>query len=328
MATVVLLVALRLCLGCHFLYEGVWKIKNADKFSAEPFLTMAKGPAAPLFYAMVPDLDGRERLKWEKDENGDPVWDKDERGNPFIVFKGESYTTAWGQLLQDVIAQYGLDDEQKAAAADAYKVYADGLQQYFRENGEDIVAHFGSLDRFEAMKAAGTDGADYKKKRIWDEQQELRGEVGQWLGAIDKMGEDYRSALWQVLTDEQRAQGDLPTPFTFGDFLDFAVTYSLTAIGFCLILGLCTRFACLGGAAFLVSVLLTQPPWPTIYPPAPPVVGHSLVIDKNFVEMVALLALAATAVGRWGGLDYFVENWAIDRFNAFKEKKQTKAGGK
>jgi uncharacterized membrane protein YphA (DoxX/SURF4 family) len=77
----------------------------------------------------------------------------------------------------------------------------------------------------------------------------------------------------------------------------------------CLVLGLCTRLAALGGAAFLVSVLLTQPPWPTIYPPAPEVVGHALVVDKNFVEMVALLALATTAVGRWGGLDYFLYHW-------------------
>ena len=38
------------------------KLPIADKFSATPFLTMAKGPAAPLFYAMVYDIDGRQRL--------------------------------------------------------------------------------------------------------------------------------------------------------------------------------------------------------------------------------------------------------------------------
>ncbi|MEA3227253.1 MAG: hypothetical protein U9Q07_14990 [Planctomycetota bacterium] len=44
-------------------------------------------------------------------------------------------------------------------------------------------------------------------------------------------------------------------------------------------------------------------------PPAPAVVGHAMVIDKNFVEMVALLALATLPVGRWGGLDYFLYHW-------------------
>lgn len=314
MAAVVLLVALRMSIGCHFLYEGTWKIKNADKFSAKPFLTMAKGPAAPLFYAMIPDLDGRERLKFETDEDGNPV------------FKGESYTAAWDKLLTDAIAEYALDETQQIKAADAYLLYSNGLERYFIENGEDIVAHFDSLDRFEAMKAAATDGSDYKKERIWDEQQKLRGEVGKWLGAIDKMGEDYQSALWMgVLSDEQRARGDLPVATTFGDFLDFSITYGLTAIGLCLMLGLCTRLACLGGVAFLISVLLTQPPWPTIYPHAPGPVGHAMVIDKNFIEMVALLLLASTAVGRWGGLDYFVENCVIGLWNSSKEKKQSSA---
>jgi len=315
MATVVLLVVLRLSIGCHFLYEGTWKIKNADKFSAKPFLTMAKGPAAPLFYAMVPDLDGRERLKYELDDAGNPV------------FEGKSYLSTWEKLLKDTIAKYKLDEKQKNQAADVYALYEKGLQNYLELNGEDIVAHFESLDRFEAMKAAGTDGSDYKKERIWDEQQKLRGEAGKWLGAIDKMGEDYQAALWSTLTEEQQAKGGLPVATTFGDFLDFAVTYGLTAIGLCLMLGLCTRLACLGGAAFLVSVLLTQPPWPTIFPHAPAPVGHAMVVDKNFVEMIALLVLASTAVGRWGGLDYFVENWVLGCWKSCKDKKQTTAGG-
>jgi len=323
MAAVVLLVALRMSIGCHFLYEGTWKIKNADKFSAKPFLTMAKGPAAPLFYAMVPDLDGRERLKWETDEDGNPLWEND-----FIVFKGESYTSAWDKLREDAVAKYALAEKQQQQAADAYLLYSKGLEQYLMENGEDIVAHFGSLDRFEAMKAAGTDGSDYKKERIWNEQQKLRGEAGKWLGAIDKMGKDYQACLWGILTEEQRGQGDLPVATTFGDFLDFAVTYGLTAIGLCLMLGLCTRFACLGGAAFLISVLLTQPPWPTIYPHAPGPVGHAMVVDKNFIEMVALLLLASTAVGRWCGLDYFVENYVIGLWNSCKDKKQNSAQNK
>ena len=57
-----MLIVLRVTIGWHFFYEGVWKIVNADQFSATPFLTMAKGPAAPLFYAMVYDIDGRQRL--------------------------------------------------------------------------------------------------------------------------------------------------------------------------------------------------------------------------------------------------------------------------
>ena len=66
--SVIALVVVRLCIGWHFFYEGCWKIDNADKFSALPFLTMAKGPFAPIFYAMSPDLDGVTRLKTETRE--------------------------------------------------------------------------------------------------------------------------------------------------------------------------------------------------------------------------------------------------------------------
>ncbi len=93
-AAVCTLVALRLGLGCHFLYEGVWKIEHRkqlstwggpairetggwntehrEEFSAEPFLTQAKGPLAGFFYAMVHDIDGRQRLRIERDAAGKP----------------------------------------------------------------------------------------------------------------------------------------------------------------------------------------------------------------------------------------------------------------
>lgn len=74
MLTVVLLVALRLSIGVHFLYEGVWKITN-PQFSAEGFLANAKGPAAPLFYAMLPDINGRSRLKIEPAAVANPLRD-------------------------------------------------------------------------------------------------------------------------------------------------------------------------------------------------------------------------------------------------------------
>ena len=35
-------------------------------------------------------------------------------------------------------------------------------------------------------------------------------------------------------------------------------------------LGLCTRLAALGGAAFMLAVVLVQFPWPTVYPPGRP----------------------------------------------------------
>lgn len=288
----VVLVVLRLSLGFHFLYEGVWKIKHPE-FSAEPFLTQAKGPLAPLFYAMIPDINGRERLRIEVDEEGNKR------------ISGKYYLDAWKDLGEKVKQKYRLDDDQKAQVDAIYHRYEKAVTSFLADNLDEIEAYFGSLDRFEkGLKESN--GAAYQQKRDWDRRQELRQEVNVWLTGLEKSGKSYQAALWNVLKPDQQAEGPLPVGWTQSDLLNFAVTYGLTAIGLCLLVGFCTRLAALGGAAFMFSVLLTQPPWPSIYPPAPEVVGHALIVDKNFVEMVALLLMAATAVGRWGGLDFFL----------------------
>ena len=86
------------------------------------------------------------------------------------------------------------------------------------------------------------------------------------------------------------------------------MTVGLSAIGLCLLLGFCTRLAALGGAIFMVNVVLSQFPWPTVYPYAPEVVGHSMVVSKDTVELLALLLLVVLPAGRWGGLDWFIWN--------------------
>jgi uncharacterized membrane protein YphA (DoxX/SURF4 family) len=55
------LVLLRVAVGWHFLYSGIWKLQTPN-FSAAGFLSQAKGPLADRFYALVPDIDGREHL--------------------------------------------------------------------------------------------------------------------------------------------------------------------------------------------------------------------------------------------------------------------------
>jgi len=305
---VILLVALRITIGWHFFYEGVWKIKHADEFSAAPFLTQAKGPFAPLFYSMIDDINGERRLKVEKDADGEVVTATDkETGDVYPVIKGEEFSAAIADFRAKVDAKYGLDDKQKKLADAVGARFQHGLATWLQINGWDIVGYHDSLKRLAEANASGGDSTDTRKQRNWQWQMKLRGEVNGWIGELEDMDADYQRAIWsEVLTEEQRAMGEVSKSITFADFMDFAVTWSLTAIGLCLMLGFCSRLAALGGAAFLVSVLMTQPPWPTIYPPAPAVVGHALIVDKNFVEMMALLALATMPVGRWAGLDLFL----------------------
>jgi len=314
MATVVMLVALRLSLGCHFLYEGTWKITNPE-FTAEPFLTQAKGPFARLFYAMVPDIDGRQRL-FAKD-------DKDQ-----IVPSDQYFADRWVKYREQFVAYYGLNDDQKAESQHVYELHEKALNNYLAENRGDMIAYHQSLDDFAAArygiypdgstKPVHNDGMPFQQKRFWDKQQELRGKVNGWLAGIEKIEHSYHASLRDVLDEKQAAIGSMASwnPFEWSrmEQVNFAVTYGLTAIGLCLMLGFCTRLACLGGGAFMIFVVLTQPSWPSIYPPAPPVVGHALLINKDFIEMISLFTLATTAVGRWGGLDYFLYYFFGRRF--------------
>ena len=308
---VVMLVALRLTIGWHFFYEGVWKIANADKFSAADFLIMSKGPFVPLFHAMVPDLDGRVRLAMGPGEEGEG-W-----------VTSPVYLEAWKETKDRFASRNKLSDEQKKALDEKFAQYKTSLEEFMTDNQEDINAHYLALDRFIARKNSGVNGAEHEKVRIWEAQVKLRGEATAWLKDLDAMGEEMCMAFFQILDEDQQKRASVPYVVTAPEklpvplpyfksrthFLNVAVTYGLTAIGLCMLLGLCNRLACLGGGAFLISVLMTQPPWPTLIPHAPPVVGHALIVDKNFVEMVAIFMLATLPVGRWAGLDHFLYHW-------------------
>lgn len=302
--------ALRLTIGWHFLYEGVWKIQNADEFSAAPFSSQAKGPFAPVFYAMLPDIDGTKRFA---------VVEKD--GEKVVTAPG--YEAAWNDMRERFLAAYSLDDKQKKEVDRIHKMYLTGLNKYLAQNRKEMLACFSGLEQLKRDMASKNEGTEFQRQRLWDRQQELRSKVATWGKAIDAMGESYHLRLLSLLSDEQRARGTIAGPVIPSDrlpvklpfansrseLLDFTVTYALTAIGLCLMLGCFTRLAALGGAGFLAFVVATQWPWPTVIPHAPPVVGHALLVDKNFVEMVAMLALAALPVGRWAGLDRFLYDY-------------------
>jgi uncharacterized membrane protein YphA (DoxX/SURF4 family) len=306
------LVLLRLGLGCHFLYEGVWKIVHRDKFTAEPFLTQAKGPLAGLFYAMVPDLDGRRRLRIVKDDQGRKTIPCEEALARCERFR-EDFLAHYRPACSDAEAAKKLEQ----AAQRTFDDFRGRLKKYLQENLEDIEAYFAALERFEQDKEIGQDAA-FQKQRRWERMMELRREVGAWLADIAAQEKAYQNTLYGLLDEEQKKLGLVPgsiNPFRWDrmEQINFAVTWGLTAIGICLMLGFFTPLAALGGAAFMAFVVMTQPAFPGIYPPDPDIVGHALLVNKDFVEMLALLVVAATAAGRWGGLDFFLARWCKTR---------------
>lgn len=327
----VALVALRLCLGCHFLYEGVWKITHGDEFSAEPFLSTAKGPLSSFFYAMIPDQYGRQRLTIDSG--------KDKDGKPMRFVETRPVADRWSEIRQNVIASF---NPGPPASDDAKKIFEKfksdtqvtlndhekSLKKYFeyKETVQAIEAYFGSLDRFE-NDPEKSQGAPFQKERRWNRMLELRSEAKVWIDELQNREQAYLGALYEDMPEDYRAKfTKLPSTWKVWKWtqmqqINFAVTYGITAIGICLLLGLFTRLAALGGAAFMCFVVMTQPAWPTIYPPDLPMLGHALLINKDFIEMVALLVIASSAVGRWGGLDHFIHCLIVEPFMSKKLKK-------
>lgn len=312
---------------------------NPDNgFSSKGFLGQAKGPTKEFYYQFLPDLGGEGRLQmaevYKAEFDGGEVQDGSVKrlGWTLPVFEKE-----WFKYYEEYRQRYGLNlpenKEVKAQAKAIFDQYVLSLREYTLENREDVRAFVASKARFEKSLKTTKNNAEYQRIRDWDAQMKYRSEGEKFATTPGTMGENLQLDLWNILTDEQKAKGRMSEmaygsnrngimrwvaglpfinkfahPTTMG-MLDLTVTLGLAAIGLCLILGFCTRLAALGGACFMFNVVLSQFPWPTVYPYPSDMIGHSMVCNKDSIEMMLLILLAALPSGRWAGLDWFLWNF-------------------
>jgi uncharacterized membrane protein YphA (DoxX/SURF4 family) len=69
----------------------------------------------------------------------------------------------------------------------------------------------------------------------------------------------------------------------------------------CLMLGLFTMPAAAGAALMLAMFYFAAPPWPGL--PEAPGMSHFLFVNFNLIELIAVLAVAASGTAQWAGLD-------------------------
>ena len=105
-------------------------------------------------------------------------------------------------------------------------------------------------------------------------------------------------------------------PTTRQEWMDWATRWGLVIAGGCVLIGLFTRLACLGCAFFLITEYLLNSPFPWL-PVSPRAEGNYVFVNKNVVELFALLVLATLPTGRWFGLDAIVS-----RIWPFRSRKQ------
>src|SRR6476660_8392359 len=89
------------------------------------------------------------------------------------------------------------------------------------------------------------------------------------------------------------------------DNANLVTMYGLTVVGVLLMLGLFTRLAALGGIAFVLLFYLCNPPF-VGYFYSIPTEGSYLIVNKNLVELCALIVILVTGSGRFAGLDRIV----------------------
>jgi uncharacterized membrane protein YphA (DoxX/SURF4 family) len=223
------------------------------------------------------------------------------------------------------------------AAKRVFSRYLASLRADASDEREEVDIFMGSRERFIALRNDVPNDATFEQERRWWQMMGYRSEAAYWTRKFDRLGNALQSDLGRV-ADLQLAgkrgyvvtapEKELipphpmleqfgiqytipPNPYVRSrmEVMNLGVTILLTAIGLCLILGFCTRLACLAGIAFLVNVLLVTWPVPGVYPPIPMVAGSAMVVSKDMVGLLAMSVLVMVPAGRWGGLDYFLWNY-------------------
>ena len=277
------LVLLRIAIGWHFHNEGWEKVDSYRKgkpFSAEGYLRASTGPLGPYFRGLVPDVNGLGKLDLGR------------------------LRQAWDNEVARIGKHFAFNDDQFTKAAAEWKNSGHFADLWFhdRENAEKrkkYLHDLGLVQKIERNPLA----LSFERERAADKRKDLEADRKTLSRELDAQGLALRDAVLKLATPEQREQkGPYSPPMTNLDGINLWTTFSIWALGLCLILGLFTRFAALGAAVFLLQIYLSMPPWPGL-PIGPKAEGHYFIVDKNLVEMFACLALACLPTGHWVGLD-------------------------
>lgn len=295
------LVAMRAAIGWHFYQAGLEKYQD-DTYSSEGFLRQAKGPLAGAYHSMIPDYHGFDEAmddllgdnQAEIKDVRDVLKDKENRLDRWA----DQVKQDWGKQVADAASyyEYTKEEEQVAElrldqAIEKLNDAVDEFRGWLTDNPHE-VAYLHKLER-----SATNNELPYERPRLADQQAKVNGPRAKLKADVQAAEKDLAADLYTLLpVEKQEKHSPMPTAATTLSKFDTFLTYSLLAIGVCLMAGLLTRLAALGGAFFLLSVIGTQPPW---------VVGAAPIYEQG-LQLLALLVIATTASGRWLGLDYFL----------------------
>jgi len=328
------LVLLRLAIGWHFLFEGIEKVDSMRigptetnrPFSSAGYLREATGPLVPLIRSQIGDSDEAavQVLSLQPVPPG-----QDPARVPPADRLSPRLSAEWDDYFERFREYYKLDEDQvqlgrsqgalAQAKAQAVRWLSSGTKEVEtkvsqasvlikKTTPERIRDYLAKLKRIRDLQelelpAFGNDLEKERLRALKIEAAQMRTEL------IGELNDFMRNGLRAVLTDVQKRLPPLPDQvehdpgqWTRLEWIDHITAWGLVAVGLGLLLGIFTRLSCFLGAAFLLLLYLAMPPFPWL-PEALRTEGHYYFVNKNLVEMLALLALATTPSGRWLGLD-------------------------
>ncbi len=368
-AAVCLLVVLRLGIGWHLLYEGLWKIhtlKTPQPWSSEGYLRNSQGPLRKVFRSIAGDPDDLQWLdaaavsaRWDQwrvqfeqfydltDQQKSRLAQMVDGVTAFVAplenlpaeidFRkaGLAEKVTWDKSAKQLRVDGGwhllpgerqsLEDQIAGREGPEYTAFRAALQDVFNrsarlsakerlqahlagnpENAGLIEGRIGELDlyrqmvdRYEQRLTAAS--VAFEHDHVSRMAMETRSKAAAVAGPLKALDAELRSDAQEMLTVAQLQRGRLPAAWTPLRITDVLTIAGLAGFGSLLLLGLWSRLTALGAAFMLLGFYMAMPPWPGV--PEPPGPEHSLIVNKNLVEILALLPLAFLPSGRWFGMD-------------------------
>jgi uncharacterized membrane protein YphA (DoxX/SURF4 family) len=336
--TAFFLILLRLVIGWHFFFEGSHKVHSTiigpteanRPFSSAGYFREAPGPLAKVLRQQIGDSDdlALARLSVEPIPAG-----KDPKDYPPHERIPPALKKDWEDFVRRFADHYQLDEQQKELAQKKLLQAEDNVVNWLTKTTLDdktkeveksypsgtVKTKQSIPKRIEDYRAALQDlhdtvdnklfafGHDVEGKRL----PKTKADVGQLrsglVSELDEQTAELEKSLTDLLTPEQKTKDKMPPapPKPLLGWIDWITEWGLTVTGACLLVGLFTRLNCILAAGFLLMTYLCAPPFPWL--PVPPnSEGYYFYVNKNVIEMVALLALATTHSGRWLGLDALI----------------------
>lgn len=281
---------LRIVVGLHFFLEGLSHLRDPD-WSSAGFRKAAVGPLADWYRSSLPETGD-----WSGTLGGR---DRRSAGEASDAWKA-SIVAGWKKLLAERTRVVPLDAPRAAEAEKLLEAAGEELDAYVGGLADELGIYRLELARLDEMRQSpASRQVPFARDRVSKKQKELTGQAAGWMKDAAAIGTKLVAGWDEQLSAAERLRAaDAAQPSALWK-ADRFVSWSLVTIGACLVLGVLVKFNAMGGVCFLASVVASQPFW---------VPGAQATYDQ-WVEIAALLAIAALPVGGWSGLDYFLKSW-------------------